>query len=89
MRGGRVVYRALFTTAGSKTVTLSANGPLSGTKQQIDQPVILPTPPGTIACTITPPKYNRPPAQYRFAPNYPPLQSGERLVGSRRGSSMG
>lgn len=75
-------FDAVFRTAGSKTVTLAAGGPLSGTKHQVDQPEILLTPAGTIAFTITPPKYNRPPATYRFAPNYPPLLPGEKLVGS-------
>ena len=32
--------------------------------------------------TTTVPTYNRPPATYRFAPNYPPLQSGEKLIGN-------
>lgn len=54
----------------------------SGTTQQIDQSVILPTPAGTIAFTITSPKCIRPPARYRFAANYLPLQPGEKLVGS-------
>ena len=75
-------FDALFLSSGAKTVTLAGSGPLSGTKPFVDGPVIPPAPPAAIAFTITPPKYNRPPAPYRFAPNYPPLLPGEKLVGS-------
>jgi hypothetical protein len=77
-------FDATFTSPGLKSAELNAGGPLSGTKtwQDPNPPTIPPMPPGNpIAFYITPPRYNRPPATYRFAPNYPPLAPGERITG--------
>jgi hypothetical protein len=85
-------FDALFRASGTKSVTLQANGPLSGMKPFVDQPAIPAMPEGAIAMVPTLPKYQRPcvvtptnactNSQYRVSANYPPLRPGERLVGS-------
>jgi len=72
-----------FTASGNKSVTMNAAGPLTGPKTTVDASIVIPpAPAAAIAFTTTVPTYNRPPATYRFAPNYPPLQSGEKLIGN-------
>jgi len=72
-----------FTASGNKSATMNAAGPLTGLKTAVDASIVIPpAPAAAIAFTTTVPTYNRPPATYRFAPNYPPLQSGEKLTGS-------
>jgi hypothetical protein len=75
-------FAVTYTTPGQKSITLTAGGPFSGWKPWTDSVTVPQAPPvGPIAFYVTAPTYNRPPATYRFAPNYPPLAPGERITG--------
>jgi len=79
---GDGAFTITFPSSGPHPVELLAGGPLSGLKLHVDAPTVPEPPPGQpIAFTVSAPRYNRPPATYRFQPNYPPLLPGERLVG--------
>jgi hypothetical protein len=79
---GDGAFTITFPSAGPHSVELQAGGPLSGLKLYVDTPTVPEPRPGQpIAFTVSAPRYNRPPATYRFQPNYPPLLPGERLVG--------
>jgi hypothetical protein len=78
-----------FTAPGPHDVTFEADGPVSrmapvnGATDPLLAPTVPTPPPGNpIAFVVSGPRYNRPPATYRFQPTYPPLLPGERLVGS-------
>jgi hypothetical protein len=68
-------------TAGAYQVTLTANGPLSGTRTWTDTLTFTAPPsPNALAIQCTAPTFNRPPAIYRCSLVAPPRLGGERIT---------
>ncbi|MFI5340086.1 MAG: hypothetical protein ACHQ7N_09635 [Candidatus Methylomirabilales bacterium] len=80
---GAANYPVTYTTSGTKNINLVVSGPFSGWKVWTDSVIVPTAPPANpIAFYTTVPTNNRPPATYRFAPNYPPLPAGEKFTGN-------